>query len=1061
MIRSKWSRSRPGARALRRGTVLPMLGVCLMALFGFVGLAVDLGILAVARTQCQNAADAAAMIGTRTINNNDGVLYNNLPGAVAVATQAATSNPLLSANVTTNQVSAIEAGQYLYDPVSQTFGVTTWTNVTGGGQVNPPSGSWTALRVTLSVAQPTYFMQVFGVTSMPSGARATAVFRPRDIAFVLDMTGSMGFSSTFNSTNQTTTAQYQSVNPDTVTPTFAQYMSNQTYLIQTTNLVDGTGEAVPRNNYTIPTPAGPPVVQNFYFDPSNLTTPATPAFPLSLNAQGGPNLLNAFQRWNPTVITAPVSDTYTPGTYDFTGYNAFDLGTGANPKGPLPAPDTFGSQTDGVATYVGDRSRRRTGAIDKTTLDWTTGNNQAAYHAADLLGYSAVPAGTPAFSGWNNFRDPVWETYGYDLDIVKYRTQRAGGAPMNPATYLSNNGGSTTSILIPTADRFQGYSMGPGYWGKTFFMWPPDPRFDPTANALSPDPNNPAFDTSGKPICDWRRRFFLNGTTPPNPQAQNIDWALLNSNSMVFGSLSYSISSLVPGTGVNNTFVVTGTVTTTTPAQPAYTTPGYYTYPPNDQPPVWHPPVNHPAVPATTTTTNTGYWTNPAQYTTATTTDTVNYAAILKWLKTGPQTLPSNLRAGRVLYYSSIPDDVNYTGNTGADLDKAFWKNYIDFVLGINSFRGRQNLYGQADSWPAAPKSIATAVTAPYQFGWETTPSNPYMYYNDSPRRPRLHLWFGPLSMIDFLTSVPMPGGGTYDWLPGTCYQAHSWQLKAGMNSVIKDVKGNHPNDFAGLVYFSSTYSGVRYPLGQAYTALQNALFYPMSLYPYVNTGNITQEMRPYTDTTLSGYNEFDIPNAAGTTDPNNGLAFAFNLLSPSSVSTAVALGTGNGRRGAQKLVIFETDGVPNTYRNITFNAMGYNSYYTSGSIVGTPNGDPSAMAPAYAVIQQLVKPMATTAVTSGLGSDSGLSLPNAPARVFPVAFGDLFDPVLSPNATIAPTALQFLANCAYYGRTGPAGATTLPYTQIITGTYTNRITNLRNCMQQIFQSGVSVALIE
>ena len=35
----------------RRGTVLPTLGVCLISLFGFVGLAIDLGMMAV----CANA----------------------------------------------------------------------------------------------------------------------------------------------------------------------------------------------------------------------------------------------------------------------------------------------------------------------------------------------------------------------------------------------------------------------------------------------------------------------------------------------------------------------------------------------------------------------------------------------------------------------------------------------------------------------------------------------------------------------------------------------------------------------------------------------------------------------------------------------------------------------------------------------------------------------------------------------------------------------------------------------------------------------------------------------
>ena len=55
----------------------------------------------------------------------------------------------------------------------------------------------------------------------------------------------------------------------------------------------------------------------------------------------------------------------------------------------------------------------------------------------------------------------------------------------------------------------------------------------------------------------------------------------------------------------------------------------------------------------------------------------VNYPAILKWIKQPPLCVPPNLRSGRVLYYSRIPDDVSGNG----DPDKAFWKKYIDFVL--------------------------------------------------------------------------------------------------------------------------------------------------------------------------------------------------------------------------------------------------------------------------------------------------------------------------------------------------------------------------------------------
>jgi uncharacterized membrane protein len=39
---------------------------------GFVALAIDLGVIAVAKTQCQNSADAAAMAGARGLDGTAG-----------------------------------------------------------------------------------------------------------------------------------------------------------------------------------------------------------------------------------------------------------------------------------------------------------------------------------------------------------------------------------------------------------------------------------------------------------------------------------------------------------------------------------------------------------------------------------------------------------------------------------------------------------------------------------------------------------------------------------------------------------------------------------------------------------------------------------------------------------------------------------------------------------------------------------------------------------------------------------------------------------------------------
>ena len=42
------------------------------------------------------------------------------------------------------------------------------------------------------------------------------------------------------------------------------------------------------------------------------------------------------------------------------------------------------------------------------------------------------------------------------------------------------------------ASAFNGYTQGPGYWGKTFFIWPPDPT------------------------NDWRKKYFtFSGTARP------------------------------------------------------------------------------------------------------------------------------------------------------------------------------------------------------------------------------------------------------------------------------------------------------------------------------------------------------------------------------------------------------------------------------------------------------------------------------------------------------------------------------------------------------------------
>src|SRR3977135_3264767 len=94
----------------RRGTVLPVVAVSLVCLCGFVALAIDLGMVALAKTECQNAADSAALGGARP---RAGSASPTLSAAPSAAQGAATAVKVLGASLQTSDV-AIRHGTYHY-----------------------------------------------------------------------------------------------------------------------------------------------------------------------------------------------------------------------------------------------------------------------------------------------------------------------------------------------------------------------------------------------------------------------------------------------------------------------------------------------------------------------------------------------------------------------------------------------------------------------------------------------------------------------------------------------------------------------------------------------------------------------------------------------------------------------------------------------------------------------------------------------------------------------------------------------------------------------------------
>jgi hypothetical protein len=505
----------------------------------------------------------------------------------------------------------------------------------------------------------------------------------------------------------------------------------------------------------------------------------------------------------------------------------------------------------------------------------------------------------------------------------------------------------------------------------------------------------------------------------------------------------------------------------------------------------------------------------------------INYDAILFWIKNCPNNpFPASLRAGGILYYSAIPDHIDTTvfpipATSQANKDMRFWKEYIDEVLGLqqygfattngvkyavyNNYASRVG-YGPYFNW-AGNNSASTKIyssgrgleglsvpsgTSSWTSTWQNA-YNPgatsgfdtrYMDYRDNPVRPNTHFWFGPMTMLDFLGNIYIPASTTgrpRNWMPGTSHESPMWQLKAGMVAAINDIKSNHANDLLSLIAFSEptgytpsmgttllagNFNSALYPLGRDYNALINSLYFSPTSY---NSGTPT-EISPY-DAAMD-----NTPRAIGGTCPSMGLMLAYNQFSRGSTTadlqtftTPVGQAGGLGRNGAQKLVVFQTDGVPTASAydpsgtvDAIFQDNGpYQSYFkvrydTAGSakneyppyIAADPSSPatPVAANEAIAIAQRLCNP------DSGAGS--GFSSARKPVRIHCIAFGSLFD---NGGGT---TALNFLQNLQYIGGTQPSPSTPLPSYKIITGTSQTRINNLQTAYSNIMQDGYSVTLI-
>jgi hypothetical protein len=291
--------------------------------------------------------------------------------------------------------------------------------------------------------------------------------------------------------------------------------------------------------------------------------------------------------------------------------------------------------------------------------------------------------------------------------------------------------------------------------------------------------------------------------------------------------------------------------------------------------------------------------------------------------------------------------------------------------------------------------------------------------------------------------------------VPGTGHDISMIAAKLGIAGALQDVSNNHPNDMVSLIYFSRpTYTGEPSGVGQfdspistagrSYSTMINSLWYPPNsssadVTPWSSNGNL-------------------IPNAHADYDSNTatsyGLMLAYNQFSGSSTLQSLGMG-GYGRKGAQKMVILETDGMANVSTSAgSTNGGSYQSYYNIGPSFSYTS---SSVDPATDAIN-----VATQICASDTGSGlTGYSSTQKPVSIQCIAFGAIFEPGASGSApSQAVSLLQSISTIGGSVFPSSSGDPTNGYKWCI-GTLSQRQTKLQTAFTTIMDSTMSVILVQ
>ncbi|MEW6252425.1 MAG: VWA domain-containing protein, partial [Planctomycetota bacterium] len=175
---------RPDGLRARRGAAAIQIAACSTIVFGMAALAIDFARVHTTRAELQSAADAGALAAAAVLVDQQ----DPLQAAVEAADQFAQLNAP-AGYLTRVESQDVELGHAIFDPNTRGF------------QFQAGGTHFDAVRVTVrrtaegEVRVPFLFAPVLGYDVQRVQARAAAVLIPRDIALVIDLSGSMNDDS--------------------------------------------------------------------------------------------------------------------------------------------------------------------------------------------------------------------------------------------------------------------------------------------------------------------------------------------------------------------------------------------------------------------------------------------------------------------------------------------------------------------------------------------------------------------------------------------------------------------------------------------------------------------------------------------------------------------------------------------------------------------------------------------------------------------------------------------------------------------------------------------------